>query len=127
MNIKTTVKSGNLELVSGGSFLSESDKEVTIILESNVESPLNLIFRFKNDNSNKDKLHRDAKAVNDTTLDITFTNYNSVLGSFNKELWEIGTIAHRKLFMAYVIYGFNDSRIKKIDYTFYLGEEVRNG
>lgn len=127
MKIKTNIKSGDLELVSGGAFLAQIDREVTISLESENEVPLNLVFRFKNDDSDNEKLNREAKVVNETTLDITFINYNNILGSFNKELWEIGSLAHRKLFMAYVIYGFNDSRLKKIDYSFYLGEEVKNG
>ena len=127
MNIKTSIKSGNSELISSGSFLSKIDNEIILTLDSGIEAPLNLILRFKTDENTNEKLSRDAKAIDDTTLDITFTNYNSPLGSFNKELWEIGTIAKRRLSMAYVIYGFTDSKIKKIEYSFYLDMEVRNG
>ena len=127
MEIKTTIKSGPLDLISGGVFLSEDNKDITITLEAPDEAPLNLVFKFKNDEKDKNQPRKSAKALNDTTLEIEFTNYNNVLGSFNKELWEIGSLAKRKLFFAYIIYGFNDSVIKKIDYSFYLGEEVQNG
>ncbi len=127
MEIKTTIKSGSLDLISGGVFLSEDKKDITITLKAPHETAIDLIFKFKNDDKDKNQPRKEAKVLNDTTLEIEFTNYNNILGSFNKELWEIGTLANRKLFLAYIIYGFKDSMLKKINYSFYLGEEVQNG
>jgi len=127
MSINTKIKSGENDLISSGVFLSEDDKEIRITLEAPDDSPLNLILRFESSEKDKDQPRKEAKTLDDTTLQIIFTNYSNILGSFNKELWELGTLANRKLYFVYIIYGFNDSRLKKIDYSFYLGEEVQNG
>ncbi|AZJ32737.1 hypothetical protein SAMN05444344_1528 [Tenacibaculum mesophilum] len=127
MEIKTSIKSGDYDLVSNGTVITEESKDLEIELKAQDDNSLTLILKFNTDDSEKNELKRSAKVLNDTTLEILFTNYNNVLGSYNKKLWKLGTLANRKLYFTYVIYGLTDSNLKRIEYSFYLGEEVNNG
>ena len=60
-------------------------------------------------------------------LKLTFTNYNSGLGTINTIPLPIGTLNNRKLYFNYAIYGFGTAEsqtAKLIHYTFLLGENV---
>ena len=127
MEIETLVKSGDHELISSGIVVADGNKALHIQLKVPNENAINLILKFENDESEKKELKRTAKAINNTTLEVLFTNYNNVFGSYSKEYWQIGTFTKRKLFFTYIISGLTDSNLKKIEYSFYLGEEVQNG
>lgn len=127
MGIETQIKSGIYDLISSGVVITEEDKDLVITLKAPTESSINLILKFTTDESNKNELKKTAKAINKTTLEIIFTNYNNVLGSYSKEYWHIGTLMNRKLYFTYIIFGLSDCLLKKVEYSFYLGEEVHNG
>lgn len=127
MGINIKVKNGFYDLVASGDLIIDSSDITTFTVENNGEDALNFIFKFENSEKEANALKKEAKAINETTLEIIFKNYNSVLGSYNKEPWEIGTIANRKLYLMYVISAFSETKLKKINYSFYLGEEVING
>lgn len=127
MGINVKVKNGFYDLIESGDIIVNSTDTTTITVENNGEDSLNFILKFENTEKDNNILKKEVIAINDTTLEIIFKNYNSVLGSYNKEPWEIGFIANRKLYFMYIISAFTDTKFKKISYSFYLGEEVING
>lgn len=127
MGISIKVKNGFYDLVESGDIIIDSSDITTFTVENNGEDPIDIIFKFEDSEKEPNALTKEAKVINQTTLEIIFKNYNSVLGSYNKEPWEIGFIANRKLYLMYVISAFSETKLKKVNYSFYLGEEVING
>ena len=66
------------------------------------------------------------EADGENAIEINFINYDDPLGTWVNEPWRIGTSYNRELFLVYVIYGFAGSDLKIIQYSFYLGKEVKN-
>ena len=82
----------------------------------------------KGDKAEINKISGIVKPVEgQNAIEIIFTNYNSILGSYTKEPWLIADCFNRELYLLYVISGFTDSELKKIEYSFYFGLEVKKG
>ncbi|MFC0877847.1 DUF6864 domain-containing function [Saccharicrinis sp. FJH2] len=127
MKLGIEIKSGNLELSLSGSLVTTSLERVQLTLLDN-GAPLDLFLDFKNDSSNPEKFQKTAKKIEGkNAINIVFTNYNNPLGTYTAQPWQIGHAFNRELFFCFVIYGFDNSNVKKIDYSFYLGKEVKNG
>jgi hypothetical protein len=127
MELKINIKNGLFDLTASGSILIVGDKPTTFTILDN-GLPLDIIMKFENDESNTSESKREIKVFEDqNAFEITFTNYNSFLGLHNKEPWLIGDSFGRRLYLLYVISGFNESSFKRIEYTFFLGEELNNG
>lgn len=125
MNVSVEIKNGVLDSVANGITLVNSSFPTTLKLKIDNEF-ITLIIKFEN--SEKDKeIKKEGKVIDSTTLEILFTNYNHALGNYTKEFWQIGQMKNRYLYWGYSIHGLGDAGIKKIDYSFYLGEEVKNG
>lgn len=122
------IKNGILDLFASGSLIFDSTDQTIIKLTAEGDQmPLNIILKFENEEKDANLPRKAGNIVDATTLEIVFTNYNNSLGAFNKDFWELGSLSKRKLYFVYVIYGFSETKLKKIDYSFYLGEEVANG
>ena len=127
MNAKVDIKNGKYELVASGVFIADGTLPVsmTIHLEEEI---LNLILKFENDEKESKSIMKQPKLIDPTTLEIVFTNYNNIFGNFTKELWQVASINNgRKLYFSYDIIGLTNTLLKKINYSFYLGEAVTNG
>jgi hypothetical protein len=121
------IKSGEHEVLSSGSFLTFSGLENRLDLTYKNES-ITIYISFLNDPGNdKPELRTEFELVSNTGLRFKFYNYNHTTGQFIKTPYEIGTIAHRRLFMAFYCVKLRDTDRHKISFTFYLGEEVQNG
>lgn len=125
MNISVEIKNGILDSVANGITLVNSNVPTSLKLKIDSEF-ITLIIKFENYEKDKE-IKKEAKVVDSTTLEIVFTNYNHALGNYTKEFWRIGQMKNRYLYWGYSIHGLEDADIKKIDYSFYLGEEVVNG
>jgi len=122
------IKNGIYDLLISGSVVVNGTDSTELTLTSAGElQPLKFIIKFENEDTEPSRPRKLAKVVDATTLEMIFTNYNNSFGSFAKEPWYLGSIINRKLYFVYVIYGFANAKIKKIDYSFYLGEEIVNG
>jgi len=126
MNVSVEIKNGFLDLLTNGVFLVNANEPTSLKLRVDNEE-LNLIIKFLNSEKDGKQVKKEAKVIDNITLEILFTNYNNSLGNYTKEFWRIGQIKNRYLYWSYSIYGLTDGDIKKIDYSFYLGEEVKNG
>jgi len=126
MNTSIEVKNGNLDILTQGLFFVNSKETTTLKLMVDLEE-LNIIIKFEDSEKDTVKAKRKGNAIDNTTLEVIFTNYNNAIGNYTKEFWKIGSIAKRNLYWGYAIYGFAEGGIKKVEYTFYLGEEANNG
>jgi len=128
MATKVQIENGTYNLFECGSLIADSSIPVIITLKGDGELEfLKFIIRFINEEKDPNVPRKKAKVLDPSTLEVTFTNYNNILGAFNKDYWEVGTLNNRKLYLVYFICGQKGSKLKKITYSFYLGEEVANG
>jgi len=127
MELKVSVRNGTSFLTASGNILTMGDQPTIFTIQDNGQ-PMDIVIKFDNDDSNPTESKRSIKAIDgQNAFEITFTNYNSVLGLHNKEPWLIGDSFGRKLYFLYVISGFNGCFLKRIEYSFFLGEEVNHG
>ncbi len=128
MNGNVEVKNGDLDLFYSNSLLVDASNPTTLYLAGDAnESILEFIFSFENDDKNKSKPARKFNVLGDTKMEVIFINFNNVLGTYSSDIWELGILKHRKLYMYYHVRDFSNSEMKQFDFTFYLGEEVVNG
>lgn len=113
-------KIGNYDHLESGHAIVHSPNSVIIDIQS---LSFELLF-IENSEIKEAKLEATGGGQN---LKLTFTNYNSGLGTVNTVPLPIGTLNNRKLYFNYVIYGFGtpEAQVAKlIHYTFLLGENV---
>lgn len=128
MKKEITIKNGNLDLFISNSIIVDANKPTSLKLAGDEnESDIELIFKFKNRNENNDKVDREVNFIDDTKMEITFINFNNLLGTYSSSIWELGDIKKRKLYLYYLVRDFVQTEMKQLDFTFYLGEEVSNG
>jgi hypothetical protein len=122
------IKNGIYDLLLSGSFIAKASDPTVLTLKGDGELELlKFIFKFENEDKDPNTPRKTTKVIDNTSLEITFINYNNILGTFTTNLWEIGSLNNRKLYLAYFICGLTVAKSKKVDYSFYLGEEVANG
>jgi len=126
MSEKLKIKTGDLDLIESKTFFPYNDHDTIIDLITS-DGKLSIILKFKNSEKDTDKISKSSRVINETTLEITFTNYNHSMGSFTLKPWKIGDSGNRELLLVYSIYGLNESEFKRMDIAFYLGKEVKNG
>jgi hypothetical protein len=126
MNLNIEIKSGELDLAGAGTIITASPDPVRLTI-SDKDEPMYLYLEFKNEGSDNKTTKVVSTMEGTSTLKVVFTNYNNPLGTYTKQPWLIGYSFNRELFLCYVIYGYPESASKKIDYSFYLGKEVKNG
>ncbi len=122
--VTTSIKSGALDLIASGSFISPDNNEIRIIIESS-EAPMNLVFSFIKDENNKEVRKSTEINVETNTMFIRFYNYNDT--RFTNTPWYIGTLYNRQIFILYHIEPLHTTDLRNITYSFYLGEEIQNG
>jgi len=122
MNINLKIKSGIFDLIESGSFISPNNDRIEFDL-INDEAPLSIAFEFSLDEKNKDV--RKTTSVKETCLTINFINYKDT--RHTTVPWKIGNIYGRELLILYHIDPLNNSTIRKVIYSFYLGKETNNG
>jgi len=66
-----------------------------------------------------------SEPVDEHTLRITFVNFKNPLGIFTNELIEIGTLAQRPLSFFYRVDQLQQTKLKQVLLTFYLGGQPR--
>jgi len=127
MEISLKIKNGKFDLIASGIIISASKEPIIITINDDGE-PIDIIMRFENNKAEINKISGIVKHVEgQNAIEIIFTNYNLILGSFTKEPWLIAESFNRDLYLLYVISGFTDSELKKIEYSFYFGLEVKKG
>lgn len=122
MNIELEIKSESFKLIESGSFINPNDDRIEFDL-INDEAPLSIAFEFSNDEENKDV--RKKTSIKKTCLTIEFINYKDT--RFTTDPWRIGKLYGRELFILYHLEPLYNTSLRKIIYSFYLGEEVNNG
>lgn len=118
------ITNGTKKLIGNGVIIIDAKDATTITLNENNEV-ITLIIKFTNTDDKQTKKH--ASVLNKTTLEIEFSNYNNALGNYTKEFWRIGQFIGRGLYWSYSIAGLQQGNMKKLEFSFYLGEEVANG
>jgi hypothetical protein len=95
MELYIKIKNGSLDIASSGIILIDGTKPTTFTIKDNGQ-PLDIAIKFKNDETNPKELKRSTKPIEGrNAFEILFTNYNSILVSYTKEPWLIGTSFNR--------------------------------
>lgn len=115
-----SIKTGGLDVIANGTVLLVNDEvEFTI-------KDLRISFIFITDKNKKQSIS--SKIQDDNLFNIYLINFNNSLGSGCTNVLEIGHMRRRALFMSFIAYKLTESSlIRKLEYTFYLGNEVQNG
>jgi len=126
MELKVKIKNGLLDLSASGVIIIDSSKPVVLTLFDNDE-PMNIEMIFMNDPKNELTSRNIREVQSKNKIIIEFVNYNEIYGYYTNEPWSIGAAFGKELFFTYSISAFLESKMKKIEYSFLLGKEVKNG
>ena len=119
--MKITTK--NFEVLNSGSVITYENEPITFHLADD----LRVTFVFRDDKNNKE--HRmDFNPIDNNELELILINFNNSLGTGNIKPISIGTLNNRRLFTNFRVYALSEkNKGRTIHYTWYLGEEVKNG
>ncbi|MGG2053087.1 DUF6864 domain-containing function [Lysinibacillus pakistanensis] len=116
------VNINNVEVLDSGTIIQYNNQPIEF--DFNLPNfPMKLIMDFKDKNGNSNELNAESDIINETTLKLTFYNYNNPLGTGSTKPIHIATYQGKPLYVNYRIHSLNDSMNKTIHYTFYLSEE----
>ena len=113
--IPVRIVSNALEVISSGTFLTADSNKAEIFL-------CNLCFELRF--SNTDGIARMKAEDGEKGKRIVFNleNFNNPLGAGNTIPLEVGELNNRKLYFSFYINAYDSDSIKRVTYTFYLGE-----
>jgi len=117
------IKTGDKDVLETGSVISFGKEPVEFTLNDPLSGDMVLRLVFVDDQS-KTIFEVQTELINQTTLEFRLINFNVITGIGNAEPISLGTLAGRRLFFNYRVYSLNNSDMKTIHYTFYLGEVV---
>lgn len=102
----------------------------------------NLTFELKGENDTKNPIQVEVRFVNDfekketrmffenggaNHLIMNLENFDNKIGHGNIEPLRIGTLDNNELYFSFRVTSGNENFPRTFEYTFYLGEEVKNG
>lgn len=118
------IKSGNNEILYSGTVIAI--KKENIVFEfPEMHNSYKFIFEFVKDSNIPDSpIQFDLK--DSKTLEIKLINIDKSIASGNSDILDLGSLNGKKLYLNYRILVINELS-HSLSYTFYLGEEVKNG
>lgn len=117
------IKVGGLDLFEAGTIVSFDYQTVEFVLDERASFFVRFVFKTDNE-SLGDKTVVDK--VGENGLEFTFINYNSPFVMGNPKPLKVGRFKRRALYLNYSITSTGKTG-KTINYSWYLGEEVKNG
>jgi Domain of unknown function (DUF6864) len=113
---------GGKEVIGSGTVISFGTESVQFVIDDKPKD-MTIEFKFIDDPSVKGSI-TESKIIDESSLVMTFKNFNNSLGTGNVEPISIGTSNNRPLFLSYRIYALGSKGMKTIHYTWYLGEAI---
>ena len=87
---------------------------------------LSLIFEFRTDKELSPSQDIQQEIVSEKTLKLTLINFDNPIGTGVSTPIQVGTMNERKYFIAFSAFALGDSDSRRLEYTFMLGEHVKN-
>ena len=117
-----SIKTDGKDLLDSKVFMAVGLGETTISVGDGAEA-LCFIFDFYQDD--KESKHAvEFEAVNEKTLRLKLTNWDSPLGATWSELAEVGVFKRRKLYLLpYIKKAGSSGQFREVMVSFYLGQE----
>ena len=116
------IKSDKKEVYLTGSIMTFNNEPLIFELEEDMKFSIS----FSADDSNE--AQRIEPVLNtDDFLALKLVNFNSLSGGGTNEPLFLGTMLNRVLYFNFLVYSIKKNSQKLFHYTFYLGEEVKNG
>lgn len=116
------IKSSDKEVLCSGSFIVFDVEKSSIISIENGDEKLDLELSFLNDETKGVEIGFEVKS--ETLLSAKFYNFNNALGNGTITPINMGTMGKRKIFFHIWIYALGIKKtLKRVEYTFYLGEK----
>lgn len=119
------IEVGKYEVISSGSIIQINDQDIKLTFADEDDTNVVLVIKFNNDSSVKEPTTK-YNALDTYHMEIIFSNFNDVTGIANTETITLGTLQKREWLFNYRIYAIGTLG-KLFHYTFYLGEEAKNG
>lgn len=116
---KTIVATGDSTVISSGTIIQFNGQPIKF----NVDFPgfpLNIIMNFENNLDHETKM--EPKSIDNSTISLTFYNYNNPLGTGTPKALKIADYQGIPIFLNYRIYALNDNSDKTVHYTLYMNE-----
>lgn len=114
--------SGFFEIFDSGTIISFRNESIIFYLTDD----LKITLSFINDPSNQSQ-KMNPRPINNKEMILELTNFNNSLGTGTTEPLKLGTLNNRVLYLNFVVYSLGINSQKTFNYTWYLGEEVKNG
>ena len=111
---KTTILTGETEVISSGIVISYSNEPISITVESN-NSYIKVKFVFEEG----DKTEVKATITNDQELIMTLVNFNNSVGTGSSNPLPIGSFQDKAVFLNYRVYALGKDGDRTLHYTFY--------
>jgi hypothetical protein len=121
------IEIGSLNVLFSGTVLAEIGKPIKI--DFGDADNLKLIFNLIVDPS-KGKFNSDVRLYNERTIELDLINFvlpKETTGGGSMHPVKIGTFKNRALYYAFIVTSVGSGVLPLFHYTFYLGEEVKNG
>ena len=119
------IKTGEFEVLESCSFLASGPGETEIVVSRESEFIKVLLLFQRSD----DPGHTIVPSIVDsTTLRLVMTNWDNVLGTGFAEPFPVGTFEGRPIYISIQVNRAAQSgEVRLVNFTAYLGDEVRNG
>jgi hypothetical protein len=111
---------GELEEYQSGTIISNSGDSIHFIFNESIETPMKFTLAFEKDD--KIEARFGFKALGPLEALITCYNFQSSLGAGNPDLFSVGTLNGRNLFLSLRVFSFGNDG-KMVHYSWLLGGE----
>ncbi|EKS9798474.1 MULTISPECIES: DUF6864 domain-containing function [Burkholderia] len=113
-NAALQIRTGSRDVIAAGTVITADSRNLEFQL-----AHLRFVFEFSTDGGSP-RIEFDAPGT--SALNLRLYNFSSSIGSGTTSPIEIGTLAGRKLLLAFVVYALSPESSKTVHYTFMAGE-----
>ncbi|SPR97397.1 DUF6864 domain-containing function [Cupriavidus taiwanensis] len=113
-NAALQIRTGSRDVIAAGTVITADSRNLELQL-----AHLRVVLEFVTDGSST---RMESGPSNASALNLRLYNFNNSIGSGTTSPIEIGTLAGRKLWFAFMVYALSPESSKTVHYTFMAGD-----